>query len=137
MAAVPSKDTSPELLVRRLAHALGYRFRLHARKLPGRPDLVFPKRRRVIFIHGCFWHGHRCTKGRLPKSRLDYWGPKIEENRKRDRRTLAALRRDGWKALVVWQCQTRDLERLSRLVRTFLGASRSAKTRTTRKKETH
>src|SRR6266571_5460855 len=121
MAAVRSKDTAPELLVRRLVHRLGYRFRLHGRKLPGKPDLVFAGRKRVIFVHGCFWHGHGCAKGRLPKSRLTYWAPKIEANQERDARNVRELRAAGWRALEVWQCELRADERLVRRVVRFLG----------------
>ena len=124
MAAVRSKDTGPEVTVRRLAFRLGYRFRLHGAQLPGRPDLVFPSRRRVIFVHGCFWHGHGCVKGRLPKSRLGYWSPKIDANRQRDARNLRDLRVTGWRILVIWQCELRDPSRLSRKVSRFLGPKR-------------
>ncbi|MGH6946264.1 MAG: very short patch repair endonuclease, partial [Kiloniellales bacterium] len=102
MASVKQKHTGPELTVRRMLHRLGYRFRLHNRSLPGSPDLVFPRRGKAIFVHGCFWHGHSCRWGRLPKSKLDYWGPKIEANRKRDRRNSLRLRKQGWSVLVVW-----------------------------------
>lgn len=121
MAAVRSKNTGPELIVRRLAHAMGYRFRLYSKKLPGHPDIVFPRLRKVILVHGCFWHGHGCSKGKLPKSKLDYWAPKIVENKRRDRRNVAALRRAGWSTLVVWQCDTTNDERLARLLSRFLG----------------
>jgi DNA mismatch endonuclease (patch repair protein) len=121
MASVPTKDTTAELTVRRLLHGLGYRYRLHRRGLPGTPDLVFPARQKAILVHGCFWHGHDCRYGRLPKSRETYWGPKIEANRARDARNLRDLRVLGWRVAVVWQCQLRELPRLRlRLVR-FLG----------------
>lgn len=123
MASIRSRDTKPEVLVRRVAHALGYRFRLHSRSVPGSPDLVFPRLRAVVFVHGCFWHRHTCPTGRkVPKSRLDYWGPKLARNAARDKRTLRALRRDGWRVLVVWECQTRDVERLRERLAAFLGA---------------
>src|SRR5262245_24900911 len=109
MSAVHTVNTGPELVVRRLLHRIGYRYRLHVKALPGRPDLVFPSRRKVIFVHGCFWHGHECNKGHLPKSRLDYWAPKIAANRLRDANVLRTLGEDGWHALVVWQCETGDL----------------------------
>lgn len=112
MQSVKSKDTGPELIVRRLLHALGYRFRLHRKDLPGRPDIVLPKRRKVIFVHGCFWHWHGCSKGQLPKSRLDYWQPKLEANVKRDRTKREQLESLGWKTLVVWQCETSDMDAL-------------------------
>lgn len=121
MAAVGGKDTAPELAVRRMLHAMGFRFRLHRRDLPGTPDIVLPGRRKAIFVHGCFWHGHRrCAFGRLPKSRLDYWAPKIESNRLRDARKAAALRRAGWSVATVWACATREPDRLAARLRRFL-----------------
>ena len=125
MARVRGKDTRPELLVRRLVFALGYRYRLHARDLPGRPDLVFRKRRKVIFVHGCFWHRHAaggCALARLPKSRLDFWLPKLEGNKDRDKRNKRALARDGWKVLTIWECQLGDAKRLRTTIRRFLDA---------------
>ncbi len=124
MARVRGQDTKPELVVRRLAHRMGYRFRLHRNQLPGRPDLVFPSRRKVIFVHGCFWHRHpdqACRLARLPKSRLDFWGPKLETNRKRDEVNLAHLAELGWSALVIWECQLRDAEALEARIGEFLG----------------
>ncbi|MBX3492526.1 MAG: DNA mismatch endonuclease Vsr [Parvibaculum sp.] len=120
MRAVGSRDTKPEIVVRRLAHRLGYRFRLHVKNLPGKPDIVFPRLGKIVLVHGCFWHGHRCRYGRLPKSRLDFWEPKIEANRVRDKRTLKSLRFLGWQVLVVWQCQTKDLEKLEKRLDDFL-----------------
>src|SRR5258707_1318924 len=100
MARIRSKDTKPEMLVRRMLHGLGYRYALHRRDLPGAPDLVFPARRKVILVHGCFWHQHKkCVDGRLPKSREDYWEPKLMRNVDRDRRNASKLRRDGWKVV--------------------------------------
>src|SRR5690349_5159416 len=122
MSRVRGRDTAPEGVIRRLVTELGYRYRLHGRKLPGRPDLVFARRRMVIFVHGCFWHRHgsaRCRLARLPKSRLDFWLPKLEGNRQRDRRNESALRRAGWRILVVWECQLRDTVSLARRVRRF------------------
>ncbi|MEX0922273.1 MAG: very short patch repair endonuclease [Rhodovibrionaceae bacterium] len=117
MASVATKNTRPELVVRRALHRLGYRYRLHRRDLPGSPDLVFPSRRKAIFVHGCFWHGHNCRWGRLPKSRLDYWEPKIQKNRMRDRKNVSALKDAGWSVEVVWQCELRSLEAvIARLV---------------------
>ena len=121
MKSVGSRDTGPELAVRRLLHRLGYRYRLHRRDLPGRPDIVFPVRRKAIFIHGCFWHGHNCDKGKLPKSRTDYWTPKIEMNRDRDVRAIARLEDAGWQTLLVWQCELKGLDAISRVLREFLG----------------
>lgn len=128
MASIGGKNTVPELAVRRLAHALGYRFRLHRRDLPGSPDLVFVKQRKIVFVHGCFWHGHACK--RLPKSNVGFWADKIEKNRARDVRNLADLRRLGWKTLVVWQCQTKDPQAVVARLRRFLGTRE--KTRSTR-----
>ena len=107
MSRVRSKDTKPEMAVRRLVHGLGYRYKLHDSSLPGKPDLVFPSRRKVIFVHGCFWHRHgaRCPLTRLPKSKLDFWAPKLEQNRQRDQRNKRLLRAGGWRALTIWECQ--------------------------------
>ena len=109
MRAVKAKDTTPEIIVRSAAHALGFRFRLGGRGLPGRPDLVFVARRKVIFVHGCFWHGHDCKRGaRAPKANAAYWRAKIAHNRARDAVVLSALAELGWDALVIWECETRD-----------------------------
>jgi len=122
MSSVQSKDTSPELVVRRLIHGLGYRYRLHARELPGSPDLVFPSRGAVIFVSGCFWHRHTCANGlRLPRTKRGWWRKKLEGNRRRDAKQQRKLRRSGWKVMVIWECQTKDLARLSTRVRGFLG----------------
>lgn len=120
MAAVKTSNTAPELAIRRALHRLGFRYSLHASDLPGRPDLVFRSRSKIVFVHGCFWHGHKCSKGRLPKSRLDYWLPKIAANKARDRRVAADLRRSGWSVLTVWQCQTRNLNKIVDKVARFL-----------------
>ena len=118
MAAVRQKGTGPEMSVRRLIHSMGYRYRLHVRGLPGKPDLVFPCRRRVVFVHGCFWHGHTCRKGRLPTSNIVFWRVKICRNKTRDAKVVGELERDGWSVLVVWECELDDEEwlkaRLSR-----------------------
>jgi DNA mismatch endonuclease (patch repair protein) len=100
-----------ENIVRRLAHALGYRFRLHVRSLPGAPDLVFPRLRKVIFVHGCFWHRHTCGRCRIPATRRRYWLAKIDRNAARDRRVQRALRQLGWGVMVVWECQTKAANR--------------------------
>src|SRR5208282_4244387 len=108
MARIRGRDTGPEWAARRIIHALGYRYRLHRGDLPGRPDLVFPSRRAVIFVHGCFFHRHRdrkCRLARLPKSRLEFWLPKLEGNRKRDLRNTRALRKAGWRVLTLWECE--------------------------------
>lgn len=108
MAAVRGKDTGPEMAVRRGLHALGFRYSLHARRLPGRPDIVLPKYKAVIFVEGCFWHGHEgCRLFRLPSSRTDYWREKIDRNRARDHRNRAALEEMGWRHLTVWECALR------------------------------
>lgn len=118
MASVRTRDTGPERALRRRLHALGYRYRVNYRALPGRPDIVFPRRRKAIFVHGCFWHGHSCRWGRPPRSRIAYWSAKFLSNRRRDRRVVGRLRRLGWAVLIVWQCELRDPERaLARAVR--------------------
>jgi DNA mismatch endonuclease (patch repair protein) len=120
MSLVRSKDTKPELKARRLIHRLGFRYRLHRAELPGKPDLVFSSRRKVIFVHGCFWHGHNCKLGRMPKSNLDYWRNKIAANMARDRKTLLSLRELGWKCLTVWECNLNDEDSLAERIRRFL-----------------
>jgi DNA mismatch endonuclease (patch repair protein) len=121
MGRVRGKDTKPEMLVRQLVHRMGYRYRLHRRDLPGIPDLVFSNRGKIIFVHGCFWHRHgSCKLTRWPKSKLEFWKPKLEENRRRDRANQRALRARGWKTLVVWECQIGHLERLETTIRKFL-----------------
>ena len=121
MQSVKSKNTGPELIVRRLLHGMGYRYRLHRRDLPGKPDIAFVSRRKAIFVHGCFWHGHDCPKGRLPKSRLDYWRPKLDRNRERDRTNAEHLKSLGWSVLVIWQCETVDKETLAIRLQDFVG----------------
>ncbi len=122
MQAVKSQDTRPEMLVRRALHARGFRYRLHRRALPGKPDLVFPGRKKVIFIHGCFWHGHSCSRGqRVPKTNTTYWLEKIERNRARDERVRADLARLGWKSFVAWECELRDQDLLMEKLIAFLG----------------
>jgi DNA mismatch endonuclease, patch repair protein len=123
MAAIRSKDTKPELIVRRLVHSLGYRYRLHARDLPGKPDLVLRPKRKVIFVHGCFWHLHpdkACLNARKPKSNKSYWGPKLSRNVKRDAEHIAALQADGWRVLVIWECETKVLASLKKRLMKFL-----------------
>lgn len=124
MRSVGQKDTSAEMTVRRGLHSLGYRYRLHPATLPGRPDLAFPSRRKAVFVHGCFWHGHDCVKGRLPKSRPEYWGPKIEANKARDARVLGELESSGWGSLVVWQCEGDAVEKIAK----FLGPAAQGRT---------
>lgn len=121
MRRIKSQDTIPEMMVRRLLHRLGFRFRLHRRDLPGRPDLVFPGRHKIIFIHGCFWHQHaKCRDGRPPSSRTDYWLPKLERNRSRDKETVSALRERGWRVLVIWECEIHSDPRLTDRLCNFL-----------------
>lgn len=109
MRLIHGRDTSPEMTVRSFIHAWGFRYRLHVRSLPGCPDLVFPARHKVIFVHGCFWHRHnRCKLSRLPKSKLDFWLPKLEANKQRDARARRALTALGWSSLVIWECELRD-----------------------------
>jgi len=124
MKAVRRKDTGPEMAVRHLLHAEGYRYRLHVNKLPGSPDIVFPGRKKVIFVHGCFWHGHDCRAGRPPQSRQDYWLPKIIRNQKRDAAAVSALSQAGWSSLTIWQCQIMDRASLRLLLTDFLGPTR-------------
>lgn len=120
MQSVKGKDTGPEWAVRRLLHRLGYRFRLHRKDLPGKPDLVFPGRKKIVFVHGCYWHAHGCRYGRPPKSRLDYWLPKLERNKQRDAEKTEVLEVLGWQVLVVWQCETKDLDSLAAKLTAFL-----------------
>jgi DNA mismatch endonuclease (patch repair protein) len=120
MRRIRSKDTSPELAVRKLVHKLGFRYRLHVRDMPGRPDLVFPRRRAVIFVHGCFWHMHSCEDGRLPKTRREYWVPKLSGNVSRHKRAERWLRRNGWRVMTIWDCETKSCETLSRRLLRFL-----------------
>lgn len=123
MQAVRGRDTRLEMGVRRALHALGYRYRVHDKRLPGRPDLVFASRQKVVFLHGCFWHAHEnCALARAPKTRTEFWGPKLARNRQRDAESLAALKAAGWRAIVVWECETkRDAERALQRIRRFLG----------------
>ncbi len=121
MRAVKSRDTGPELSTRRLVHKLGFRFRLHGKHLPGSPDLVFAGRRKVIFVHGCFWHGHSCARGaRIPKTNTEYWVEKVARNRKRDRKVSRLLKKAGWSQLIVWECEAKRRELLQRKIEKFL-----------------
>ncbi|MEO9491098.1 MAG: DNA mismatch endonuclease Vsr [Marinomonas sp.] len=124
MRRIRSKNSKPELLVRRLVHSLGYRYRLHRSDLPGKPDLTFGPKRKVVFVHGCFWHQHTakdCLDGRRPKSNTDYWNKKLERNVDRGRKNLALFRNLGWDVLIVWECETVNLEQLQHRLITFLG----------------
>jgi DNA mismatch endonuclease (patch repair protein) len=121
MARVRSKDTRPELAVRQMAHRLGFRFRLHRRDIPGSPDLAFISKRKVVFVHGCFWHSHGgCALASVPTTRPEYWLPKLERNRLRDQRTLDILQQQRWCVLIVWECQTRDAAALAEKLTNFL-----------------
>lgn len=123
MALVRSRDTKPEMRVRRALHAVGLRYRLHDRGLPGAPDLVFPSRRIVLFVHGCFWHRHPgCSAARLPKSRLDFWEPKLAGNVERDKRKQAELEVQGWTVLVIWECETKNADALAKLAQRIKNA---------------
>ena len=123
MRQIKSKDTTPEIALRSLIHRLGYRFRLHRKDLPGKPDLVFPGSGRVIFLHGCFWHQHAsCREGRMPSSRRDYWVPKLKKNQIRDAHNQASLEEQGWKVLVIWECELRDSRHLTKTLKSFLGS---------------
>jgi DNA mismatch endonuclease (patch repair protein) len=124
MSAIRGADTKPERIVRSLAHGMGYRFRLHRRDLPGKPDLVFPARRKVILVHGCFWHVHDCPHGRVkPATNAGFWASKRGGNAARDQRNLKALETAGWSVLVIWECETRSPEPLARKLREFLEGS--------------
>ena len=121
MRRIKSKGMKPELTVRRLVHSMGYRFRLHVPDLPGKPDLVFPRLRKVIDVRGCFWHQHgKCIDSHIPKSRIEYWRPKLQTNRRRDKKNTQELEAFGWKVLVVWECEVGNLKRLTRNVSKFL-----------------
>jgi DNA mismatch endonuclease (patch repair protein) len=124
MRQIRSKDTRPELALRRLVHGMGYRFRLHRKDLPGRPDLVFSGRKKVVFLHGCFWHQHKgCREGRLPSTRREYWEPKLARNQERDAMAHAALKSLGWGVLTLWECElARNPAAISGELRRFLGA---------------
>lgn len=124
MRAVKSKNTKPEMIVRRLVHGMGYRYRLHGPELSGKPDLVFAGRRKVIFVHGCFWHGHDCHRGaRQPKANVEYWKAKIARNIQRDARNVISLQTEGWQVMTIWECETKIGNRptLEQRLRTFLG----------------
>ncbi len=126
MASIRSKHMKPEIAVRKAAHRLGFRFRLHRKDLPGKPDLVFPKYHAVIFVHGCFWHQHNkqgCLDGRPPKSNHEYWRPKLARNLERDAMHRPALERQGWRVLVIWECETRDTQLLAGQIAVFLAGN--------------
>jgi DNA mismatch endonuclease (patch repair protein) len=126
MRRVRSTDTTPELIVRKLAHSLGFRYRLHKKELPGKPDLVFSGKRKVIFVHGCFWHGHKCKRGnRLPKKNREYWTKKINSNMRRDKCHTEELIKAGWSVLAIWECETKDQDSLRHKIVEFLSERRA------------
>lgn len=120
MRRIRSRNTAPELAVRSILHRLGYRFRLHRKDLPGRPDIVLPRHRKVVLVHGCFWHGHDCSLGSKPKSNKEYWTPKLQGNRLRDERNWLALIEAGWKPLQLWECEIRYQKNLESRVAVFM-----------------
>lgn len=121
MSKIRSKNTKVEMIVRRLVFSFGYRYRLHCKDLPGKPDLVFKSRRKTIFINGCFWHGHDCRLGRIPKSHVQFWVDKINYNKNRDGSNLEKLAKLGWESLVIWECQLKNIEELEINIKSFLG----------------
>lgn len=123
MRAVRTRDTAPEKLVRSVLHRLGYRFRLHRKDLAGTPDIVLPTWKRLLFVHGCYWHGHKCLRGRASATNVEFWRRKIARNKERDDRTQQLLRRDGWKVLTVWECETKDRTRLEKRLSRFMKQS--------------
>jgi len=121
MSRIRGKDTKPERVVRKLLHSMGYRFRLHRKDLPGTPDIVLPKHQKVIFVHGCFWHQHpNCTRASIPKTRTDFWAAKLSKNATRDMEAIAELEGLGWFVMIVWECELRDLEKLTLALHNFL-----------------
>jgi DNA mismatch endonuclease (patch repair protein) len=121
MSKIKDKDTRPEKLVRSLLHGMGYRFRLHVKNLPGKPDIVLPRHKRIIFVHGCFWHGHaNCKRATIPTTRAEFWAAKINGNKERDERVLAALHSMGYQCLVIWQCETKNIVELEKRLSAFL-----------------
>jgi DNA mismatch endonuclease (patch repair protein) len=121
MSRIKGENTRPEILVRKIVHSLGYRFRLHSNTLPGKPDLVLPRHEKIIFVHGCFWHGHvRCSRSGLPLTNKNFWQNKIMGNKARDIRVRRKLSRDGWKVAVIWQCQTKNIGSLTKQLERFL-----------------
>lgn len=123
MARVKSEDTEPELIARSIIHRMGYRFRLHRDDLPGSPDIVLPRHRKVVFVHGCFWHSHDCPKGSRPGTRTDFWNEKLDRNVRRDTQAERALRDKGWDVLVIWECELSDIDLARKKLRRFLEAS--------------
>lgn len=123
MGKIQSKDTCPEMIVRKLVHSLGYRYRLHRKDLPGKPDLVFSSRKKIIFVHGCFWHQHAnpiCKIARIPKSKTHYWIPKLQRNVERDSQHQKLLEAEGWEILIIWECEVRNMDELEKAITKFL-----------------
>jgi len=123
MRLVLGRNTKPEMIVRHIIHSMGYRYRLHAKDLPGKPDIVFRPRRKAIFVNGCFWHRHSnvsCKLSRLPKTRLDFWLPKLEGNRLRDEKNLSLLQELGWNSLIIWECELKDTDALARGIKEYI-----------------
>lgn len=127
MSRVKARDTKPELIVRSILHRLGYRYRLHRKDLPGNPDLVFPIRKKVIFVHGCFWHGHNCPRGKRPTTNMEFWEQKLTKNKIRDKNALKMLKSLGWEALVIWECHVNTADVLTNELTRFLGKPRYKK----------
>ncbi|QDT93852.1 very short patch repair endonuclease [Gimesia algae] len=125
MSRVRSKDTKPEKIVRKLLHSTGYRFRLHRKDLPGKPDIVLPKYHAAIFVHGCFWHGHDCPKGRRPITNREFWDDKLEKNKKRDARNTKLLKSEGWKVIVIWECETQKPDTLQKKLKKRLSIEKA------------
>jgi DNA mismatch endonuclease (patch repair protein) len=123
MAQVRSKNTKPEIVVRKAAHRLGLRFRVHGVDLPGTPDLVFPRWKTALFVHGCFWHQHHCERTRLPKTNVDYWTKKLQRNVERDKAAQQLLKRSGWRSAVIWECQAKEAFKLNRILRRLFDAA--------------
>jgi len=129
MGRIKGKDSKPEMIVRRLVHGMGLRYRLHRKDLPGKPDLVLSRHRTAIFVHGCFWHRHHdpaCALARMPKTRLEFWEPKLEANRLRDIRNKEALEAAGWRVLTVWECEVKEPLRIADRIRAVLGDRRGS-----------
>ncbi|WP_321530166.1 DNA mismatch endonuclease Vsr [uncultured Desulfuromonas sp.] len=120
MSRIRSSDTKPEIAVRRLIYSMGYRYRLHSKDVPGRPDIVFKGRKKVVFVHGCFWHQHGCRQYRMPKSKLDFWLPKLENNIQRDKKVLQELKESGWNVLIIWECELKDKESVCERIKYFM-----------------
>jgi len=120
MARVKNKNTAPELIVRKTLHRLGFRFRLHRSDLPGNPDIVLPRHHKIVFVHGCFWHGHTCPRGKRPSTRQDFWNRKLDGNQKRDKANQDKLKELGWEILIVWECQVKNVDNLEKQLLDFM-----------------